>query len=170
VQFYFVNLRTLEDFMILRRVFTRLCLFSGLAFVIAGCSGSATPDVGETAPVSGVVNLDGQPFPGATVVFVPQHATGHQGMGVTDDQGKYSASVWFKGKVLKSGLTLGPYKVKVTKWVLKDGSPLKDDGTDPMISGAHEAAPHMTANEGSSGLEFTVKKEGGTYNIDLKSN
>src|SRR5687768_9403934 len=52
---------------------------------LTGCGGPEHPDVGR---VSGVVTLDGQPLPEATVMFQPEN--GRASVATTDSAGKYS--------------------------------------------------------------------------------
>ena len=64
------------------------CLTAGIMFASAGC-GSGAKGV-KTDAVEGLVTLDGQPVPDATVTFVPvQDGVGASAAGRSDAEGKY---------------------------------------------------------------------------------
>src|SRR5512134_2265452 len=69
---------------------------------LSGCGGPDHPEVGR---VSGVVTLDGQPLPEATVMFQPTE--GRASIATTDSAGKYSLT-YLDGV---PGAKLGPHKV-----------------------------------------------------------
>jgi hypothetical protein len=156
----------------LGHVLTTSCLGIGLAVCLAGCpSGPGAAVIGETAPVSGKVTLDDKPFEGATVEFVPLDGSGNSGFGKTDAEGKYTVETQSGGEK-KKGLAPGRYKIGVSKKVLGDGSPMPDNMSpnDLMMKGGmKEAAPRKTSIADSSGIDFTVPKEGGTKDIQLQS-
>ncbi len=79
----------------------------GLAAVIsAGCSDKpAGISFGE---VAGIVTLDGQPLPDATVRFTP--AAGRPSFGRTDAQGRYELG--YRGRAW--GAVVGPHTVRIT--------------------------------------------------------
>lgn len=59
-----------------------------LVTLTLGCFGYRASDLPELGEVTGVVTLDGNPLPEATVSFQSTEA-GRMASGVTDDQGKY---------------------------------------------------------------------------------
>src|SRR5262245_61937806 len=85
-----------------------------LAAVILGCSDTSKPY--KTAPVSGVIKLDGQPLPSARVTFMPliearsSRDSGPESSGETDTSGRYSLTTVFGD----SGASLGKNRVMVS--------------------------------------------------------
>lgn len=76
------------------------------ALLLAGCGGqTAGPKI---APVSGKVELDGQPLADALVEFKPQ--SGRPSYGRTDAEGKYSL-VYSQAA---NGAALGTYTVRIS--------------------------------------------------------
>jgi len=89
----------------------RLSLLVGLCgLVLAGCGGRPA-GYPETAPVRGVVTLDGKPLAGASVSFVP--AAGRSSAGMTDDDGRYK--LFYTGRI--KGAMLGSHRVMLSKRV-----------------------------------------------------
>ena len=82
---------------------------------LAGCGKPEHPEVGR---VSGVVTLDGQPLPEATVMFQPTN--GRASIATTDSAGKYSL-IYLDGV---PGAKLGEHKVIIrTEIPGEDGQP-----------------------------------------------
>ena len=86
----------------------RLALLAGVA-ALAGCSGGA-----KFAPVSGVVSLDGQPYPTAVVSFQPQASDGNPNPGrgssaYTDENGRFV----LKGLDGENGAVVGKHRVRI---------------------------------------------------------
>ncbi len=73
---------------------------------LSGCGGS------KLVPVEGVVNLDGKPLEGATVVFLPDGVPGRPAQGLTAGNGRFRLST-----ASEPGAAPGDYKVLVTKTV-----------------------------------------------------
>jgi hypothetical protein len=100
----------------------RLCLASLAALVAAGCGSGG---VGNTAPVSGSVTLDGQPLSAGLVSFNPDSSKGNSSQFVpvaqVDSDGRYTLTT--EGK---EGAPPGWYKATVTP-----GMPRMDPGADP---------------------------------------
>ncbi len=107
------------------RIAWSLLVIAG-CLVAAGCGGSS--DRLKVVPVAGIVSLGGQPLAGATVSFVPE--TAGKGLlsavGTSDDKGKFKLSA---GSYV--GLPVGKYKVAVTHYSMKDGSPV--NSSDPTL-------------------------------------
>ena len=75
-----------------------------LVLTQAGC--------GPTVTVKGVVTLDGNPLPGATVLFVPEAGgAGRPASGLSDDAGHFRLTTYRPG----DGAVPGTYRVVVTK-------------------------------------------------------
>ena len=76
-----------------------------LMLVAAGCGKK------RLVPVEGVVTLDGKPFEGAGVRFIPEGGSGHQANGHTGSDGAFSLTTFTTG----DGAYPGDYKVVVAK-------------------------------------------------------
>jgi len=82
--------------------------------LIGGCSETAKPY--KTAPVSGVITLDGQPLAAAHVTFMPVHEaqggtqSGPEALGDTDASGRYSLKTVFGDH----GASVGKNRVMIT--------------------------------------------------------
>jgi hypothetical protein len=161
-------------------------LFSSLFFLpiaIAGCS--FEPAKPPTFPVSGVVTLDGKPVEGVVVTFVPRvTGTVSSATGSTDAAGKYQLTT-FSGN---DGAQEGDFDVKVSKYGYKETEEAGDGTTitsaeeyqaamkksyeakNPMTPGAvpKNSLPAKYENHNTSGLKYSVKKPGGTFDIPLK--
>jgi hypothetical protein len=85
-----------------------------MAVLVCGCAESAKPY--KTAPVSGVVTLDGQPLAAARVTFMPVHESqggsqsGPEASGDTGSDGRYSLKTVFGD----AGATVGKNRVMIT--------------------------------------------------------
>lgn len=123
----------------------------GLVIVacLTGCGGPEHPPVGR---VSGVVTLDGQPLPAATVMFQP--ADGRASQATTDSAGKYSLT-YLDGV---PGAMLGTHKV-----IIRTEIP-GEDGQPPI---AKEKLPKKYHD--LTELTAEVKSGSNTFNFDLKS-
>jgi hypothetical protein len=120
-----------------------------LAFCLWGCGGPAHPDVGR---VSGVVTLDGQPLPEATVMFQP--AEGRASIATTDSAGKYSL-IYLDGV---PGAKLGPHTV-----IIRTEIP-GEDGQPPI---AKEKLPKKYHDQ--TELTAEVKPGSNTFDFPLTS-
>ena len=82
--------------------------------ITLGCSQSSKPY--NTAPVSGIVKLDGQPIAAARVTFLPlvegsaSSQSGPEATGDTDASGRYSLKTVFGD----TGATIGKNRVMIT--------------------------------------------------------
>jgi hypothetical protein len=124
-----------------------------------GCGGDGLKRV----PVTGKVTAKGEPIANASVSFIPLDKTlGEGGIGTTDSMGVYVLTGSRRGD---NGVVPGQYKVRVSRFVDRDGSILKDfkqaDNPHAMES---VPAPYSTAD---SKMVVTVKEEGGALDIDL---
>jgi hypothetical protein len=93
-----------------RYLFHSIALFAGFAVAmaaVAGCSRrrGEMPPLGQ---VSGVVSLDGQPLPRASVAFVP-YARGSASYGFTNDAGRYTLEYGLK----LPGAVVGRHRVEI---------------------------------------------------------
>lgn len=93
------------------RSFALLWVCMGLA--LSGCTEKATAY--KTAPVSGVVTVDGKPLVAARVTFLPvtearQSQSGPEAYGETDAEGRYALKTVFGD----SGGSVGPNRVMIS--------------------------------------------------------
>jgi len=89
------------------QVIARAVVIVCLLGIVSGCGRrSGYP---PTAPVVGVVTMDGQPLVDATIMFSPSN--GRSAMGKTDTAGRYE--LYYTGEI-KGGM-LGPCRVSISK-------------------------------------------------------
>lgn len=152
-------------------MYSRLSLYSLLLVFTAGLTGCGGTTVAEslpdTAPVSGVVTLNGKPIMFATVTFVPMGTTkGFECVGVTDESGKYTLQQ-IRGA---AGAPPGEYGVVINYFLKADGTPIKIDGSEPPANlGADEALPPMYSSFTDSKLTAKVTEAGGEFPFELKA-
>jgi len=90
------------------------CTALAVALPGSGCSSGSTAY--QTAPITGVVTLDGQPLEGAHVTFMPApelrstSESGPESMGDTDAQGRYTLRTVFGD----TGASLGKNRVMIS--------------------------------------------------------
>jgi hypothetical protein len=104
-----------------------------LALLLAGCGGKSY----KTALVSGLVTLDGEPLPNATVMFIPvADGAGKDSLpssiATTDPDGRYSLVLSIADKP-NPGALLGNHKVSFTL-----GAPGSSNDTQPTF---HQQRP-----------------------------
>jgi hypothetical protein len=138
----------------MRRLLPALIGLAGL-----GCGGT------NIVPVSGVVKLNDQPLPNATVVFEPDSQEKEPGPGssaITDSEGRYSLNL---ATGAKAGAVIGKHKVSITAY---DGDPnaVPSSGSDMKVS----AKPLVPAEYNvKSTLTFDVPASGTDQaNFNLK--
>ena len=169
--------------MTLSTSFARVSTFSAavaMTFVASGCGGGA--EVPDTAPVSGVITLDGAPVEGANVTFTPssQDPEAKPAYGTTDANGKYTLATTVPGGKA-DGAVPGKHRITVTKIkaaeTTDNGS--GEYGTDSYVpagatgvpqedTGPEYIVPQRYGSKGTSGLEATVEASGeNTFNFDL---
>ena len=137
-------------------------VFAGLvAGLCLGCAGGDewTEKLPETAEVTGVVTLDGEPVEGAAVVFSPDDGK-HAGQALTDASGRFSASAFPS----KEGLVPGAYKVAISKTVEKKGPKVTGPDAAHLVGGEDvfwvNVLPEKNFNPNMSGLTATIPEEG----------
>lgn len=155
-----------------------LCVAASLCiFTLLGCA--EKPKTVATELVEGIVTLDGQPVPGATVTFAPvQMGAGTSATGMSDSTGKYTLTAVGAGKGAQAGAgTLpGDYYVGVLKNEFPDvlGSdqpgyqpPSPDERPkEPVIK---HVVPQQFNDPQKSGIKVTVKPGKNDIPITLKS-
>lgn len=132
--------------------FARFISLAAVAlFAAGGCSSSDLP---KLSTVSGVVTLDGAPYPNAYVMFAP--AKGRPSEGVTDSSGKYELSFLPGVK----GAELGEHKVSITTQYQAPENP----GSEPPF-----VEPLPPKYNVASTLTATVTSGSNEVNFDLTS-
>lgn len=128
------------------------CVISGLLSVLCiGCGGSDGPGV-ETAPVSGVVMLDGKPMPSPLVTFYP--AQGPTGIGIGDSSGAFT--VMTNGQ---SGAPVGKCKVTVVPGST-EGSEMQETNGDEAAMTEQSPVDAKFASAATTDLQINVPAEG----------
>jgi len=132
----------------------RFVLLAAITLIIpAGCSQSGLP---KLAAVSGVVTLDGVPYPNAKVVFSP--AKGRPSEGVTDGNGKYELMYLPEVK----GAELGNHTVSITT---QYQAPENPTGNEPQFKEPLPSKYHVTStltatvNEGANEVSFPLLRK-----------
>ncbi len=97
----------------------------------------------DSAEVSGNVTKQGQPVGGASIVFANQSDANAPGYtGVAEPDGKY---LLYPGD--ESGVKPGKYRVTVTWWTLRDGSPLPEGEEGASLRDSGQAVKHEVTFE-----------------------
>jgi len=130
-----------------------------LAISVCGCGGGNSV---ETVPVSGVIEMNGEPLANAAVMF--QIASETQGtaptsVGITDDEGRYTLKLSTSNT---SGAVVGEHRVQVTM----DG--YEEDEEDDSDGTATESIPEKY--NVNTELKFRVPENGTDQaNFSLRS-
>ena len=148
------------------------CLVALALLMFNGCSSGLLPppDLPDTVKVSGVVTLDGKPLEGAVVRFAPTVEKGfHGAAGVAGPEGRYELITDIGNEKSRPGVIPGDYNVYVSRMVKPDGSLVPAKSKEPpMMSGARDMIPLKYSGD-KGRLKYTVKAEGGTFDIKLDS-
>ena len=139
----------------------------GLLATIPACGGGAI----KTEGVTGVVTLDGEPLPNATVYFTPVDKTSgaQQSVGRTNELGEYKLQTLLGAA--DAGTTPGDYVVTIdcVDEVETGAMTTDDDGNDVPEMEEIQRVPSRYLNGETSGLTATVVKGSNTFNFDLTS-
>ena len=112
--------------------------------VLTGCGGDGLKRV----PVKGQVTAKGVPVANATVLFMPVDGTkGEGGIGTTDQDGNFTLTGSRRGD---SGVVPGKYKVRVSRFVDRDGTVLPSDAKQADYPHAVESVPAPYSSPDSS--------------------
>ena len=135
-------------------------LIAVIAVLVGGCSGDGLTRVS----VKGKVLANGVPVGNATVLFMP--ATGTQGegaIGTTDADGNFTLVGSRQGD---RGIVPGTYRVRVSRFMDRDGTILPSDIKEADHPHAVESvpAPYSTAD---SPLEITIPEKGGEVKVEI---
>lgn len=133
----------------------RTALLLSLSTLVTGCGGKTFKDAQE---VSGVVTLNGQPLPNATVIFQPIGGAnpGPPSSGSTDDRGEFMLE--FAG--FKKGAVVGKHRVLVTtrKFGPRKDNPDAEEEIAPELVPIKYATEPVTAEVPAGGTK-TIKIE-----------
>ena len=118
----------------------------------------------KTAAVSGRITFDGDPLPGAAVLFMPQ-AGGRPASGITDDDGMYRLTTF----VAHDGALLGNHTVLITKQeTIVLASSAESAGTPPVgMPVARSIIPERYGNADFSQLAADVVGHENHFDFDL---
>ncbi len=122
-----------------------------VSLVCLGCGRGDLPDLGY---VEGIVTLDGQPLPNATLTFQPESA-GRPSYGRTDEKGWYEL-IFTAGN---EGATLGKHTIAIT--TLADGDP----DADPPIPSSPEKLPSQYNSRTELTREVQPGKNDGDFEL-----
>lgn len=136
-------------------------LFIGI--VVLGLSGCG--DGLRRVPVQGKITVRGQALDNASLQFLPIGGTkGEGGIGRSDAQGNYSLTGSRDGA---RGVVPGQYRVRVSRLVEENGTPLPADARDADYPNSRESIPGAYVSIDGSPLTVTVPEAGGTLNLDI---
>jgi hypothetical protein len=140
---------------------TLLCFTLAVGLLaLAGCG-----DGLRRVSVQGKLTANGQPLDGAVVQFIPLGATkGEGGMGRSDRDGHFTL-IGSRGGA--TGVVPGEYKVRVSRLVARDGTPLPADAKQAENPGAKESVPAPYSALEATPLKVTVPEEGGAVTVDV---
>ncbi len=134
-----------------------------VCLALCGCSRSASAPKLEALPIKGKVTLDGQPLPGATVLFMTVNPPAAF-PGTTKDDGTFA----LQGVAGRDAKCEGECKVTISRMVKPDGSPLAP-GETPANTGAIEQIPPQYSQFDQTVLTKTVGPQGGDFEFNLTS-
>jgi hypothetical protein len=118
----------------------------------------------KRVPVQGKITVMGKALDNATVQFLPTGATkGEGGIGRSDADGNFTLIGSRKGD---QGVVPGEYKVRVSRLVEPNGTPLPSDAKQAEHPSARESVPPAYAATDSP-LSATVPDAGGSVHLDI---
>lgn len=124
---------------------------------LIGCGG--TSEGPALTRVTGIVKLDGEPLPNASVTFQPlEH--GRPSLGVTDANGRYSLLYTLD----KSGAVAGRHQVSISTWV--EGY---DDGTWHPSKPERVPSAYNDEAEKTPTMQKDVQGAKASFDFDLSS-
>jgi len=146
----------------------------GLLLAGTGCSSSAPlPEyVEKLVPISGTLQLDGEPLNGATIVFHPENSPGAEtAYGVTVQEGALEVKTMVPGQKARAGIVPGTYTVTAFKLAMPDGSPVPKEMTDAdaEAEGARHVVPKVYLEPTTSPLQVEITPQSGPLTLELSS-
>ncbi len=144
------------------KAFLILALVAVVAFIPA--CGKKTI---KTEGVTGVVTLNGQPLPYASLRFIPTDATGSESSGITDEKGAYKLQTLL-GEA-NAGTTPGAYKVAIECYGEEETGKTHTDEDGNEVKETKEVSllDRKYADPETSGLTAEVKSGKNEINFDL---
>ena len=116
-------------------------------------------------PVQGKLTAQGKALDHAVVQFIPIGTTqGEGGIGRSDQNGNFTL---IGSRAGAAGVVPGEYKVRVSRMIAADGTPLPDDAKEVENPGARESVPAPFQSVESTTLKCTVPESGGALTIDI---
>ncbi len=138
-----------------------LAALTVLLLGLVGCGGDGLKRV----PVKGKITAKGEPLDGVTVQFIPTGATqGEGGIGRSDNDGNFSLTGSRRGD---EGVVAGEYKVRLSRLVAPDGTPLPADAKQAETPNARESVPAPYSSLEGTPLTATVPEAGGDVTIEI---
>ena len=123
-----------------------------VSVMFVGCGGSDAP---PTAPISGVVMMQGQPVPNVNVTFYPK--SGRPATGRTNAEGRFKLTTLKPG----DGAVIGTHKIAVTNDASNDASsspPMPGmPGYEAYMSSQKKGVASRFADPEKSGLTMVVE-------------
>ena len=127
------------------------------ALLLCGCGGDDGPEMGD---VTGLVTLDGQPLPKASVRFVPENAS--PSIGITDDQGRYELQY----SSSRDGAIVGMHTVSIST---HRNAGEDDDGNRTPAVPEKVAVEYNAKAAENPDMKREVKPGSNDINFELKS-
>jgi hypothetical protein len=97
----------------------------------------------KLVPVEGIVTLDGEAVPGATVTFMPEGNEGRPATGLTDDDGVFRLTTYQSG----DGAQRGNYRILVAKSAALAAPPAFEPGDEEKIMNHYRAMKAQRRNK-----------------------
>lgn len=141
-------------------------VLSSLLLLVSGC-GESAPPLPTLVPVAGKVTMDGKPFEGCMVTFMPRNDTkGQVAYAVTDESGEFD----LKYSTGEPGCPVGEYKAIFSKLRTPEGQPIPEGKTAADVNAVDQVpmAYRIPANElnviqvsgdGKSDLSFALRSK-----------
>ena len=127
------------------------------SLLLGGCGGDDGPEMGD---VTGLVTLDGQPLPKASVRFVPENAS--PSIGITDDEGRYELQY----SSSRNGAIVGMHTVRIST---HRNAGEDDDGNRTPAVPEKVPAEYNTGAAENPDMKREVKPDANEINFELKS-
>jgi hypothetical protein len=128
---------------------------------LVGCQGDGLRRV----PVEGKITAQGKALDNATIQFIPTGSTkGEGGIGRSDSSGNFTL---IGSRAGAKGVVPGEYKVRVSRLIALDGTPLPDDAKEVENPGAKETVPAPFNSLEGTTLKAIVPEAGGQVSVDI---
>ena len=115
-------------------------------------------DLPELGNVTGVVTLDGEPLPGASVEFVPENR--NPSIGLTDEQGRYTLTFHASA----DGALIGEHKVRISTFqsAFQDNEGTRHPAVPERVPARYNKRTELVAEvkPGEQTLDFALTSEG----------